>query len=95
MDADMFFKIVICTLCCISLIAFIFLIIKLIITLNKVDKLVEDITEKSKKVDGVFNIVDKVTDTVSSVSDKLIGTIFNAITGLTNKFKRRKDDDYE
>lgn len=92
----MFFKTVILILCCIALITFIFLLVKLIITLNKVDKLVDDITEKSKKVDGVFNIVDKVTDTVSSVSDKFISVIFNAVTGLTNKFKKKgKDDDYE
>lgn len=92
----MFFKTVILILCCIALITFIFLLVKLIITLNKVDKLVDDITEKSKKVDGVFNIVDKVTDTVSSVSDKFISVIFNTVTGLTNKFKKKgKDDDYE
>lgn len=92
----MFFKTVILILCCIALITFIFLLVKLIITLGKVDKLVDDITEKSKKVDGVFNIVDKATDAVSSVSDKFISVIFNTVTGITNKFKKKgKDEDYE
>ena len=97
MDSNNFFQIVIYTLCSISLIALIFLFIKLIITLNKVDKLIDDISEKSKKIDGAFNLVDRVTDTVASVSDKFTGVIFNAITGLTKKVKkkRERDDDDE
>ena len=95
MDSNNFFQIVIYTLCSISLIALIFLFIKLIITLNKVDKLIDDISEKSKKIDGAFNLVDRVTDTVASVSDKFTGLIFNAITGLTNKVKKKKGRDDE
>lgn len=90
-----FFQTVIYILCSISLIVLIFLFVKLIFTLNKVDKLLDDISEKSKKIDGAFNLVDKVTDTVSSVSDKFIGVIFNGITGLTKKVMKKRERDEE
>lgn len=95
MDSNSFFQIVIYILCSISLIVLIFLFVKLIMTLKKVDKLLDDISEKSKKIDGAFNLVDRVTDTVASVSDKFTGVIFNAITGLTKKVKKKKERDEE
>ncbi len=86
-----FFQTVIYILCSISLIVLIFLGIKAIITLTKFDKLVDDISEKSKKIDGAFNMVDKLTDTVSSVSDRFIGLIFNGVTGIAKKVKKNKE----
>ena len=95
MDSNSFFHIVIYILCIILLIVLIFLFVKLIFTLNKVDKLIDDISEKSKKIDGAFNLVDRVTDTVASVSDKFTGVIFNAITGLSKKVKKKRERDEE
>ncbi len=95
MDTNTFFHTVIYILCSLSLIVLIFLGIKVILTLNKVDKLIEDISEKSKKMDGAFNLVDKVTDAVSSVSDKVIGKIFNVFTGVSKKIKKKGKDDFD
>ena len=63
----------------------------MILTLNKVDKLVDDITEKSKKLDNAFSVIDKVTDAVSSVNDKFIGIAFNLITNVVHKIKNKKE----
>ena len=93
-----FFQSLIYILCSISLVVLIIVLIKVVMTLSKVDKLVEDLTEKSKKVDGAFNAIDRMTDAVSKVNDKFIGMLFNGITGITKKVKKnkeREDDDDE
>lgn len=91
MDTYMFYKCLVLFLACILLIVLIFLGIKMILTLNKVDKLVDDLNEKSKKLDGAFGAVDKVTDAISSVNDKVIGLVFGLISNLTHKIKDRKE----
>ena len=93
MSSSIFFEYVIYILCSIALITLIFLFIKVIGTLTKVDKLVDDLQEKSKKVDGAFNAIDKVTDAISSVNDKFISVIFNAITSIGKKKKKKEEED--
>ena len=95
MSSSIFFEYVIYILCSVALITLIFLFIKLIVTLTKVDKLVDDLQEKSRKVDGAFNAIDKVTDAISSVNDKFIGLIFNAITNIGKKKKTKKEEEDE
>lgn len=86
-----FFQSLIYILCSISLVVLIILFIKTIITLGKVDKLVDDLTEKSRKVDGAFNAIDKMTDAVSKVNDKFISMVFNGLVGLGKKVKKNKE----
>lgn len=64
----------------------IILIIRLIKTLSKVDKIVEDVANKSSKLDGVFNFIDNTTDTLNIMSDKLASMV---VTGISNVFKRK------
>ena len=81
----------------ISLIALIIVFIvvgfKLIKTLGKVNDIMDDISGKMNKVNGVFDIIDKTTDYASSISDKVL----NALSGLLSVFTKRKkgNDDYE
>ena len=49
--------------------------IKLIITMNKVDDILEDISEKAKSLDKLFSIIDFATDRVSMVSDTVINFV--------------------
>lgn len=86
-----FFQGVLFTLGSILLIVLIFLAVKMIFTLTKIDKLVEDINHKSKQLDSAFDVIDKVTDTVSKVNDKFIGIIFNTLTNLVHKIKNKKE----
>ena len=69
-------------------VALIILVVKAIGTLNKVDKVVDDISVKSSKLDGLFNIVDNTTDALVNVSDTIITFIADTINNI---FKRKKD----
>ena len=74
------------------LIVLIVLGIKLIIIVDKTDKLVTDIQDKVSSFNTVFSII-------SLTSNKLtngITTIVDGIINLFNKwFNKRKDEDYE
>lgn len=67
--------------------------INLIKTLKKVDKVIDDVDVKMKKVNGVFDIIDKTTDYASSISDKIIGSISNFVGALLRKKKGNDEDE--
>lgn len=87
------FPIILYFLGSILLIALIILTIKVIITINKVDKVVEDLNSKSRKLNGVFDIVDNAADTLSLISDKIVGFIINGIVGLFSRTKKEENKD--
>ena len=95
MDAQSFFQIILYALGSCLLLVLIFLSIRLFFTLEKVDKLIDDINNKSRKLDGLFDSIDKITDIVSSVNDKLIGIVFNTLSSVKDKLKKkeRKNED--
>ena len=76
----------------ILVIIFIALGIKLIRTLKKVDNVIDDVEVKIKKVNGVFDIIDKTADYASTISDKIIGAVSSFINVLFKK-KRGNDED--
>lgn len=87
------FPIILYSLGSILLIALIVLTIKVIKTINKVDKVVEDLNNKSRKLNGVFDIVDNATDALSLMSDKIVGFIVNGIAGLFSRKKKEENKD--
>ena len=84
------FPIILYVLGIILLVALIILVIRIMKTLKKVDTAIDDYNEKSKKLDGLFSIIDTTTDTISALSDKLVGVL---IKGVSNVFKRKKKED--
>lgn len=80
---------------CILLIALIVLVFRLMQTLSKVDKTIDDINEKSTKLNGVFDLVDKSADAINSISDTAVNFITGAITGFINKKRKNKGGDEE
>ncbi len=61
--------------------------IKLLVTLHKVDALVDDVTQKVKSLDRVFEIVDVVNDKVAMIGE----TAVSLLSGVVKKvFKTRK-----
>ena len=66
--------------------------VRLIITLHKVDALVDDVTEKVKTLDRVFEIVDAFNNKMSALGDSVVGFVSGGIKRL---FKNRKKYDYE
>lgn len=94
-DINEFFTIILCVLGSILLVVLIILGIKLIKTVNKVNDVVEDIDTKQKKLNGVFDVIDTATDTLSIVSDKVVGTIVNGLIGLFSRKKKDKNTEEE
>ena len=80
----------------IFIIALIVLCIKLIGTLNKADRLIENITRKAESLDGVFAMVDYTTSKFGAIGETLAGYL----GGVVKKFIKRKkyeseESDYE
>lgn len=58
------------------------LVIRLMKTLNKVDLILDDVSKKMNKVDGLFELVDTTTNYVSNFSDKIFSFIQSSINAL-------------
>lgn len=86
------FPVILYVLGCILLLVLIILAIKMIKTLNKVDEAIADYNSKAEKLNGVFDLIDTATDTISTISDKLVSGIISGIAGLFKK-KNKEDKD--
>lgn len=73
----------------ILLVVLIILGIKLIITMNKIENVVDDINKKVKSLDGLFSIIDITTDKLAMFSDKVV----DVVTLFIKKVFRRKEDE--
>jgi uncharacterized protein YoxC len=62
-------------------------------TLSKVDKVIEDVDSKSKKLNGVFDIIDSTTDMISSFSDKAVELISTKIQNIFSRKRKNKEED--
>lgn len=84
-DANAFFLMLLCILGSILIVALIVLVIKLIFTVDRVNKMLDDVEVKVSKLDKMFDIVDVITDNMSLLSDKIVDTISNLIRKLFNR----------
>lgn len=85
------FPVILYVLLFILLVVLIVFVLKMMGTLNKVDRVIDDINNKSSKLNGLFDIVDHTTDMVASVSDLAVGFITNSLTNLLSN-KKKEDD---
>lgn len=85
-----FLPIIIYLLLIVILIVGIIIGIRLINTLNRVDKVVDDANKKLESLDGIFSLFDFVTDKISLLSDKLVDGISDFFAKKV--FKKRKKD---
>ena len=76
----------------ILLIVLIILGIKLIITMNKIENVVDDINVKVNKLNGLFSIIDVTTDRLALLSDKVVDGISSLVRKIFSKKKRKEDD---
>ena len=86
-----FLPIVIYFLLIIFLIIGIILGIKLIITLDKVEKVVEDVNDKVQTLNGFFHIIDYTTDKIAFATDKVVDTIASVFNKLLFSKKNKKE----
>ncbi len=77
----------------ILLIVLIVLGIKCIRVLGKVDKIVDNVDEKVTSLDGLFGIVDKVTDGIVLASDSIISGGTDLLSRIFNRKKKEDDID--
>ena len=90
-----FLPLVIYILLIILLVVGIVLGIKTIITMNKVEKVVDNVNEKVESLNSVFNLIDFTTDKIAGFTDKVIEVAGNLFSKLLFRKKRKKDDEYE
>ncbi len=88
-----FLPIVIYVLIIILLIVGIILGIKTIITMNKVEKIVDNVNEKFEALSPLFNLLDFATDRLSSLSDTVVEFFTGMLGKLFTKGKKGSDDE--
>ena len=81
-----FLPIIIYILLIIILVIGIILGVKSIITIKKVEKVVDDVGEKVESLNGLFHIVDFTTDKIVSITDRVV----DVVSGLASKLFFRK-----
>lgn len=84
-NVNVFFQIIIYMLAIVLLVVLIALGLKLFHTLTKVDRVIDDITVKSSKLDNLFNVIDTTADAVNSVSNSIASWMTNLVNRLLNK----------
>ena len=69
--------------------ALIVLTVKLIITMNKIEKVVDNITVKVHTLDTLFDMIALVTGKFTSITDKVVDTV----ALLIEKIVKRKEEE--
>ncbi len=99
MDAMMeMFPILIGVLVILLLIVLIILVVKLIGTVDKANHILDDIEDKTRSLNGLFHVIDSVTDTLSVFSDSIVSTITSIVGKVIPKRKKKEkkeERDYE
>lgn len=67
------------------LVTLIVLTIKLIITMNKIEKVVDNITVKVHTLDELFNVIGLVTGKVTAITDKVVDNVALLIDKIFKK----------
>lgn len=76
----------------ILLVVLIILGIKLIITMDKIEKVADNINTKVNSLNGLFSIIDFTTDKLTTISDKVV----EGVSGLIQKvFNRKKEEELD
>ena len=87
-----FLPIIVYILLIVILIIGIVLGIKLIITMDKVEKVVDDVNDKIQSLNGFFSIIDFTTDKIALFSDALVGFLSNGISKIFGIYSKKKKE---
>ena len=91
MDSLMeFFPIIIYTLSIIIMVLLMVLIVKLIHTVDKANIILDDVERKTKSLNGLFHVIDGVTDTLSVFTDTAVSTIVQIFGKILPKRRKKK-----
>lgn len=86
------FPIILYFLGAVLLVVIIILITKLISTVDKVNILLDDIEGKSQSLNGLFDAIGKVGDTLSVANNKVTGFVAGIASKLFKQKRKRKKD---
>lgn len=67
--------------------------IKTIITMNKVEKVVDNVNEKVESLNSIFSIIDFTTDKIASFTDKVVEVAGNIFGKLLFRKKGKKESE--
>lgn len=91
-----FLPIIIYVLLIVILIVGIIFGIKMINTIDKVEKVVDDVSEKVSSFNGFFSLIDLATDKVAALSDKFVSIVGDFFAKkLFKKKKRNYEEELE
>ena len=90
-----YFPIVLYLLGALLLVLLIILCFKLIHTIDKTNKILDDAYNKTKSLNGIFDAIDSITDTLSSISDTMVGAVTSAIGKLFMRKKKENNNNEE
>ena len=79
----------------ILLISLIILVVRLNFTISKIDYMLDDMLKKLKTVNHAFEVVDKVTDSVSLINDRVVDLVATFIANLFAKRKKVEKNEEE
>ena len=85
--------IILCALTSILVIILIILGIRLLMTLDRIDAIINDVDKKVKSLNGFFGIIDTVTDKVAFLSDKVVDVVSGLFTKILSGKKNEKGDE--
>ena len=77
----------------ILLVVLIILGIKLIVTMNKIENVVDDINTKLKSLNGLFSIVDATTDRLALLSDRFVDIVSSVIKKIFGRKEEKKNNE--
>ncbi len=89
------FPIVLYFLGAVLLIVVIILITKLMTTVDKVNVLLDDIEGKSQSLNGLFDAISRVGDTLSAANNRVTGFIAGIASKLFKEKRKRKKEKTE
>jgi len=69
--------------------------VKTIITMNKVEKVVDNISEKVESLNSIFSFIDWTTDRISSFTDRVVDTLSGIFGRLFLRGKKSKKKEIE
>ena len=84
------FPIILYFLGAVLLVMLIILVTNLIDTAKKVNIILDDVEEKSRSLNGIFNALDSIGDTISDVNLKMVSVIGNVAEKIMSFRKKKK-----
>ena len=73
----------------------IILVIKLVYSVNRINSILDSVERKLKTVDKAFGAVDRLVDSFSAVTDKVVDGIASGISKVFNHKKKKEKKEKE